>query len=65
MKATLASHIEYETSHFMPEQKPGRSKQTYGTPIAFIDAVELFRSDYCAAQSLRQLREGTARLVRG
>lgn len=32
---------QYETTnHFMPEQKPGKSRQDYGTPPEFIEAIE-------------------------
>ena len=36
----MLEHMQEEQQRVMPEQKPGRSKQTYGTPQAFIDAVE-------------------------
>lgn len=38
--ANKIERIDYETNRQMPVQKPGYSKQTYGTPQEFIDAVE-------------------------
>ena len=38
--ANKIEHIDYEHNRQMPVQKPGYSKQTYGTPVAFIEAVE-------------------------